>query len=139
MMSTESLFSRVLPSRNLLIALEQIDPPKFCKKYGITHTIGNHKIHQTKLLVFMALVRAHFKIFYLSGKVERFEKLSEKGSENVECNMESFDHRCLTMLATIRSQLYARNATILFHENKQFCLMYLMIANGMSNTSQWYE
>ena len=64
LMSTESRFSEILLSRNLLIALQPIGLPKFCKKYGTAHTLGNQKTYQIKLFVFTALENAHFKIFY---------------------------------------------------------------------------
>ena len=44
LMSTESRFSLILLSRNLLIALQPIGLSKFCEKYGIAHTLGNRKI-----------------------------------------------------------------------------------------------
>ena len=59
LMNTESQFSQILPSRNLLIALEPNGPSKFRKKYGtITHIHGNRKTHQTKLFVSTALEKA---------------------------------------------------------------------------------
>ena len=63
LMSTESRFSEILLSRNLLIALQPIGLSKFCKKYWIAHTLGNRKTYLTKLFVFTALEKAHFKIF----------------------------------------------------------------------------
>ena len=64
LMSTESQFLEILLSRNLMIALQPIGLSKFCKKYGIAHTLGNRKTYLTKLFVFTALEKAHFKIFY---------------------------------------------------------------------------
>ena len=64
LMSTESRFSLILLSRNLLIALQPIGLSKFCEKYGIAYTLGNRKTYLTKLFVSMALEKAHFKIFY---------------------------------------------------------------------------
>ena len=45
LMSTESRFSEILPSRNTLIVLEPIDLSKFCKKYGFTHIHRNRKTY----------------------------------------------------------------------------------------------
>ena len=64
LMSTESWFSEILLFRNLLIALQPIGLSKFCKKYWIAHILGNRKTYLTKLFVFTAMEKAHFKIFY---------------------------------------------------------------------------
>ena len=45
LMSTESPFSEILPSRDLVIALEPICLLKFCEKHGINHINGNRKTH----------------------------------------------------------------------------------------------
>ena len=42
MISEESQFSEILLYRNLLIALQPIGLSKFCKKYGVTHTLCKH-------------------------------------------------------------------------------------------------
>ena len=63
-MSTESRFSEMILSRNFLIALQLIGLSKFCKKYGIAHTLGNRKTYLTKGFAFTVFEKAHFKIFY---------------------------------------------------------------------------
>ena len=45
LMSTESQFSKILLSINLLIALQPIVLSEFCKRYAIAHTLGNRKIY----------------------------------------------------------------------------------------------
>ena len=37
--------------------------PAAGKKYGITHILGNRRIYETRLFVFMALGKANFKVF----------------------------------------------------------------------------
>ena len=68
LMITESQFSEVLLSRNLLLALQPIGLSKFCTNYGIAHTLGNRKTYLTKLFVFTALEKAHFKIIHYLQK-----------------------------------------------------------------------
>ena len=55
LMSTDSRFSEILLSTNLLIALQPIGLSKFCKNYWIAHTLSNRKMFLTKLFVFTAL------------------------------------------------------------------------------------
>ena len=68
LMSMESWFSEILPSRSLLIALEQMEQiglSKFGKKYGTTHIHRNRKtITQNYLL--SRLWRRHISKYFTS-------------------------------------------------------------------------
>ena len=61
-MSTESRFSEILLSGNLLIALQPIGLSKFCKKYGIAHTLCNryhHVVLDYRVLNFFYRFQSH--------------------------------------------------------------------------------
>ena len=65
LMSIESRVSEMILSRNFLIALQPMGLSKFCRKYGIAHTLGNRKTYLTKGFALTVFEKAHFKIFYL--------------------------------------------------------------------------
>ena len=68
LMSTESRFSEMILSRNFLIALQPIGLSKFCKKYGIAHTLGNRKTYLTKGFAFYGFWESSFQNILLASE-----------------------------------------------------------------------